>query len=475
MLDPQGHIISWNTGAVRIKGYRTSEVLGRHFSLFYLPEDIGRGVPEEVLRQATTAGTWAGEGWRLHKDGSRLWASAVISTLHDNGGRLRGFVNVTRDITEQQRGKEQLSRQRLLLETILGQAADAIIACDAEGRMVFVNAAARRLANLDPYDTRLDMALELWGTAYDARGELIPLEDWPLPKALRGETTVGLEAHMVRADGSTYDLHTSAAPILAKDGCITGAVVTFTDITQRNKAEAAMQLMMQRLQTLSRKLLEVQETERRHIARELHDEIGQSLTALKINLQAAQQATNDEKVLPICADMIGSVDHLLAQVRNLSLDLRPSMLDDLGLVEALRWYADRQSQRAGIPVLFYHEGRVSAVPPEAATACFRIAQEALTNTLRHANASRIDIRLGLRGEELELVVTDDGQGFDVDAMRMRAAQGGSLGLLGMFERAELIGGRLSIDSRPGGGATVRLNLSLAAAPPRRSGGGRPES
>jgi PAS domain S-box-containing protein len=462
MLDPQGHIISWNSGAVRIKGYRTGEVLGRHFSLFYSPGDIGRGVPVEALRQATTAGTWAGEGWRLRKDGSRFWANAMITALYDSGGRLRGFSKVTRDITEQQLGKEQLSRQRQLLETILSQAADAIIACDAEGRMVFVNAAARRLAEHDPEGSNLDLAPDYWGNAFDTDGRPVPREAWSMSRALRGETTVGRQIHMIRADGSAYDILISAAPTTGSDGRVIGAVATFSDITQRKQAEAAMHSMTQRLRALSNRLLEVQEAERRHLARELHDEIGQSLTALKINLESANRAAQGARVPRLCEDMIGIVDRLLDQVRNLSLDLRPSLLDDLGLAEALRWYADRQAQRSGICIFFYDDGQAPAAPPAVTTACFRIAQEALTNVIRHANAGMIHIGLSRYDDMLELVVTDDGRGFDVHAMLQYAAQGASLGLLGMLERAELLRGNLWIDSHPGRGTAVRARFPLTA-------------
>lgn len=466
MLDPHGCVISWNAGAVRIKGYSARKAIGRHFSLFYPPEDIARGVPDEVLGHAATAGTWEGEGWRLRKDGSRFWASVLITALRDGAGRLRGFAKVTRDITERQRTNELLSRQRQLLETVLGQAAEAIVACDARGRMLFVNAAARRLAGLDPNGTTLDMTPSAWGEAYDVDGQSIPTEASSIAKALRGESVVGRETHMVRADGSAYDVIVSATPITGNEGGIIGAVATFTDIALRKQHEAAMQPMTQRLRVLSRKLLEVQEIERRHVARELHDEVGQSLTALKISLQTARRSIGDQQVLPMCEDMIATVDRLLGQVRNLSLDLRPSLLDDLGLAAALRWYVDRQSQRTGLPIRFHDEGQGPIVPPDVATACFRIAQEALTNAVRHAKADNIGITLRLHPEEIELVVADDGQGFDVEAMRRRAAQGGSFGLLGMRERADLLGGLVWIDSPRGGGTTVRARFPLAASASR---------
>lgn len=476
MLDPQGCVVSWNAGAVRIKGYSASEILGRHFSLFYPPEDIERGVPDEVLGQAATAGAWEGEGWRLRKDGSRFWASVLITALRDGAGILRGFAKITRDITDRRRADELLSRQRQLLETVLGQAAEAIVACDARGRMLFVNAAARRLAGLDPNGAALDMTLSAWGEARDAEGHPIPADALPVAKALRGESIVGREMRMVRADGSAYDVLSSATPLTGNEGGIIGAVATFTDITPRKTHEAAMQLMTHRLRLLSMKLLETQEAERRHIARELHDEIGQSLTALKFSLQATHRLSDDRSLSHACQNMIGQVDTLLDQVRNLSLDLRPALLDDLGLTAALRWYIDRQSKRAGLPIHFHDGTRDASIPQAVATVCFRIAQEALTNAVRHAQAGKIAVTLRLHQRELELEVADNGQGFEVEAMRRRAVQGASFGLLGMRERADLLGGSLWIDSHPGRGTTVRARLPLTAVPaahPSAEGRGGP--
>jgi signal transduction histidine kinase len=227
----------------------------------------------------------------------------------------------------------------------------------------------------------------------------------------------------------------------------------------------------ERLQTLSRQLLKAQEEERRRIARELHDEIGQSLTAVRINLQRAMSSAEVPTILPYLKESDGLVDRVLQQVRHLSLDLRPAVLDDLGLVAAVRWSLDRTCRRAGLL------GQVAADPPEIllpseiATACFRIVQEALTNVVRHAGAHRVDIALTRSGDHLELVVRDDGRGFDVAAERQSALRGGNLGLLGMQERVALLSGRLEIESTPGQGTTVvvRLPLALTCAAVSRDG------
>jgi len=219
----------------------------------------------------------------------------------------------------------------------------------------------------------------------------------------------------------------------------------------------------ERLQTLSRRLAQVQETERSSIARELHDEIGQSLTVMKINLQAMQHSPEGSALAPGLAESINAVERTLQKVRNLSLDLRPSLLDDLGLVPALRWYADRQAQRAEFTAHFSADLPETRLPPEIETTCFRIAQEALTNVMRHAQAQHVYVELQQHDGMLQLSVRDDGVGFDVEAALERAIHGASLGLLGMDERAQLAGGRLEISSTLGHGTEVRAFFSIDLA------------
>jgi signal transduction histidine kinase len=223
----------------------------------------------------------------------------------------------------------------------------------------------------------------------------------------------------------------------------------------------------ERLQILSRRMVEVQEGERRHIARELHDQIGQVLTAVKINLQAMQRLRGKGPLSVAVGDNIGTVERAIQEVRNLSLDLRPSVLDDLGLVPALRSYVDRQAQRAGFVVQFVADPPELRAPSDIETACFRVAQEALTNVVRHAQARRVRAEVRHRGAGLELLVQDDGVGFDLAAARKQASPEASLGLLGMEERVQLMGGQIVMESAPGRGTTIRVRFPLTSPVERR--------
>ncbi|MGI0483842.1 PAS domain S-box protein [Pantanalinema rosaneae CENA516] len=215
----------------------------------------------------------------------------------------------------------------------------------------------------------------------------------------------------------------------------------------------------ERLQNLSARLLEAQETERRYIAHELHDEIGQALTAIKINLQILQHSLNEGDQSPRIDDSIAIVDNALQQVRHLSLDLRPSLLDDLGLQAALRWYIDRQIERTGICIDFQCLVELS-LSQTIGTTCFRIVQEALTNVVRHAQATSVTIILQQQERSLHLLIQDDGVGFDPQTMREQTTRGHSLGLLGMEERALLVDGKITITSVPDQGTEIHLRLPL---------------
>jgi signal transduction histidine kinase len=218
----------------------------------------------------------------------------------------------------------------------------------------------------------------------------------------------------------------------------------------------------ERLQALSRRLVEVQEIERRRLAHELHDEIGQTLTAVKINLQALQRREDMAGVEPYLKDSVDVVEHALQQVRNLSLDLRPSLLDDLGLVATLRWYVDRQAQRGSFAAQLVTDPLEIHLPPELETTCFRVVQEALTNIMRHSHAQNVCVELHQREAELVLRVCDDGVGFDVQAALENATGGGSLGLLGIQERIWQVGGQIAIQSALGGGTDIQARLPLSA-------------
>lgn len=266
------------------------------------------------------------------------------------------------------------------------------------------------------------------------------------------------EMRLRRADGQYRWFLVRTVPKRDAHGAIVRWYGTSTDIEDRKSAEQALQDSADRLQQLSRRLLEVQEGERRHLALELHDEFGQLLTAIGLRLHAARDAAG-EPARQNLDQGIELLERATERVRNLALELRPVMLESAGLDAALRWLAEQHLEQTGVPVRI--TGHVSEAPADVAIACFRVAQEALTNVMKHSKAQHVGI--DLRDEEgaIEMVVHDDGAGFDVvhalgDAGAVR------LGLLGIKERVQTLNGTLRVYSDPGKGTEVRISLPRRA-------------
>jgi signal transduction histidine kinase len=219
------------------------------------------------------------------------------------------------------------------------------------------------------------------------------------------------------------------------------------DITERKQAE-------KQLRSLSHRLATAQENERRKIARELHDEVGQSLTALKLCLDKAAlgRSSSDGSDLSEARRTLGA---LMVQVRSMSLELRPTMLDDLGLLPTLLWHFKRYTAQTNVKVRFKHRGLRRDLPQDIVTAAYRIVQEALTNVARYAQASEVQVCVRAEYDALVVEVEDQGVGFDLDGVAAT-----SMGLNGMRERAISLEGKLLVQSRPGEGTCVIAELPL---------------
>jgi PAS domain S-box-containing protein len=328
MLDPTGRVASWNSGARKIKGYAPDEIIGRHFSVFYTPEDIAIGKPGRELALATSQGRAEDQGWRVRRDGSRFWADVTITAVHDPSGALLGFAKVTRDMTE---------------------------------RM--------RLAELE----------------------------------------------------------------------------------RANELSTRMQL--------------AREDEQRSIARELHDDLGQQLTALKMGIAALEprlvRSSQDGRAFAATHELQSQIDSMLASLRRIAAHLRPPLLDDLGLSAALEWLVDDFTHRFKVATRLHVGIDDTGVTSFAATALFRIVQEALTNVARHAHASEVVIDISSDADTCTVCVADNGHGTEVGD----ASERGSFGLLGMRERVRQLRGVLTIDSAPGKGFRIVARVALSAIRP----------
>jgi PAS domain S-box-containing protein len=363
---------------------------------------------------------------------------------------------VLQDITERKRAEDLLRRSEEKFKALFDLAPVGIAFLDSGLNIVDCNPALERM-------TRLSRE-ELWGGAWQRRTFLNADGSPRLPGERLTERAVsekrlvnGVETGAVMESGDIVWAEVSVAPLALPDA---RAVVIMQDITERRRAAKDLEDANYQLRVLSRQLFHIQEEERRHLARELHDEIGQTLTAAMINLKIIAPGV-PAQVIGRLDDSIQLLDRLVRQVRQLSLDLRPPLLDELGLVPTLRWLVDQQAQRAGLRVTFAANVNGVELDPDTQTACFRVAQEAITNIIRHAGAKNITVKLRCGVKRLTLSVRDDGKGFDPTAMQERV----TLGLVSMKERASLVRGGLDIHSKPGRGTEIRAWFPLARGKP----------
>ena len=229
-----------------------------------------------------------------------------------------------------------------------------------------------------------------------------------------------------------------------------------TNLEQLQQSQDSLRASQERYRSLSRRLLEQQEHERGALARELHDQLGQSLVAVSLNLEAIKGELSPASRARVPESM-RTIKKMIEQVQTLAFELRPSTLDEFGLVGALRILVTRHGERTGVRASFTATPTDARAPVEIETACFRIVQEALSNVARHARARHVEVTLTAQDVALEVTVRDDGVGFNVERLRT------GLGLVGMGERAELAGGRLDIESAPGAGTTLRARFPLPRA------------
>jgi PAS domain S-box-containing protein len=364
-LDPMGHVVSWNAGAKRLKGYGSEEIIGKHFSVFYPQEDQRNDKPQRLLAKAARYGQMEDEGWRIRKDGSRFWANVVITALRDPKEILLGFAKLTRDMTERREKEEALTKAKELLELRVEQ----------------------RTAML----TRVNQELR-------------------------------------------------------------------TEIAERHHAEEQLRASLDQLRALTAGLQSVREEERTSISREIHDELGQACTAIKMDLALiGRRLTKSQTQLRSRVDSaIQLVDSTIATLRRIASELRPRALDDLGLPAALESQAQEFESRTGIRCTVALPQELFTLDADTSTAIFRIFQESLTNVARHAQASRVEARLEQDDNRILFQVFDNGKGFDPEEAKTRK----SLGLVGMQERALLLHGDFKIQGVPGGGTTMTLTIPL---------------
>lgn len=461
IADIKGNLLVVNDAFVKLYGCaRKQDLIGK--TAIELVAERDRERARELLSQVLVTGPSGNLEYRLVRlDGTEFDGEVCISPIHDESRFPIRFVVITRDVTERKSAELRLRASREYARNIIESSLDMIIAVDMERQITEFNNAAE-----ETFGYRREEVL----------GQSIELlyADSDESKAVYTETmSRGQNVRQIRnktKNGRIFPTLLSASLLRDPHGTPIGSMGISRDVTELMRAQEEQKRLLEqvkagreRLQLLSKKLLDAQENERRHIARELHDEIGQEITGVQMNLQLIEPFVVDPSARIRLEDTTLAIERMLQQIRNLSLDLRPSILDDFGLVPALRWLVERQATRTSLDIQFTADAFDERVPEPVENVCFRVTQEALTNIIRHAHAAHISVRLRHTPADLELTIQDDGIGFDIALAAERAAQNNSMGLLGMQERVILIGGSIDITSAPQHGTRIHAIVPIDAS------------
>ncbi|MGH9940932.1 MAG: PAS domain S-box protein [Pyrinomonadaceae bacterium] len=357
------------------------------------------------------------------------------------------------EVGERRRAEDALRKSETMLSGIFEHAPDTIVVIDRHGRIERVNAQAELMFGYQSDELLGRQIEELLPERFRRRETSHPVgflaDPHPRPPG------AGLELYGRRRDGGEFPVEIMLSPVEAASGSMVIAVIR--DITRRKRADAALRESADRLQTLSRRLIEVQEAERRSLALELHDEFGQILTGLKLTLEMCERLPAGE-ARAYTRQAQALVNDLMARARKMSLDLRPATLDHLGLLSALLSHIKQYGAQTQVRVEFKHSGlEGQRFPAEVETASYRIVQEALTNVARHAESSEATVFVWADPHGLTIQIEDQGKGFDTETA---LAAGHTSGLAGMRERAALLGGHFTIESGPGKGTRLTAEFHI---------------
>ncbi len=453
LLDPEGLVASWNTGAARVLGYQADEIIGHSFAQLYPADDERSRKPRRQLEQAAAHGRVEDEGWRVRKDGSRFWANVVLTALRDESGRLRGFLKITRDVTERKQAEETLRLQSVIAANM---AEGICLVRKSDATIVYVNPTFEHIFGYDPN--------ELTGKPIG----IINMPGEAASEIVRQLETVGVwkgEILHRKKDGTPFWSWASISTLEHPEhGTVWVAV--HSDITDRKRVQQALEASQQalrqsreELRALAARLLTAQEEERRRLSRDLHDDVNQRLAMLIVEAETLEQS------LPLPPERIGRglrvIQNRLAElsddVRRLAYQFHPSILDDLGLPIALHRLIDDFSTRTGIKATLVLHNVADPLPQTVSTCLYRVAQESLGNTGRHAKASCVDVELTGTEQGVTLTVRDNGCGFDLQLVKRRQT---GLGLISMKERVRLVNGTFDIVSGPGLGTSVHVWIPI---------------
>lgn len=449
--DLNGIITSWNKAAERLYGYTRDEAIGQPVTML-MPEDRLNEEPGILARIRRGESVDHYETIRVTKDGRLVDISLTVSPVHNQEGTVIGASKIARDITEKKRNEAELRRYA----SIVDSSSDAIISKDLNGIIQSWNRGAETIFGY---------------TAKEAIGNSVTMlmppdrvneEPGILARIRRGEPVSHYETVRQRKDGTLIDISLNISPVRDSHGVIVGASKIARDITEHNRLRAT-----EREAELMARLVQTQESERRRIARDIHDHIGQYMTAMRLTVEKLVGSTAKDG--PAYDDLrkIKDIAHRLDRdISFLAWELRPTDLEQHGLQFALEHFVNQWSERSGIAADFEYVGDANQPRLSATieTNLYRIAQEALNNIVKHAKASHVGILMHRYRNLVLLIIEDNGKGFD-PSLPPPPAEGHGNGLAGIRERVELLNGKLLLESSPKKGTSIAVTVPVSMSIP----------
>jgi PAS domain S-box-containing protein len=441
--------VSFSEGMRDIYGYDDSTATHQWWLEHIHPEDRDRvaGMLDEILKNKRDFGV--AEYRLLRADGSYAEVCVRGFVIRDSEGRPVRTIGAVMDVTEKNAAKAAMDKSQRRLQALFDNTLDAILLVNDRGYFIDANSSAEATLGYSVDVIKGMHFMKLVPPSLESEAQQL----W---RHLRENGRQSTEFSLRRKDQKVIDIEYRAVADIQPGVHL----IVIRDITDRKRTEIALAENQRRLEVLARQVVQTQEDERGRIARELHDEIGQVLTAVNLGLDAVQRIADcGPRASKQIDETRAAVALAVQQIRDLSLGLRPLILDDLGLVPTLRWYLANQARKTGLTINFSGSLPVDHVPPEIETACFRIVQEAVTNVIRHAHATNVWVDFQRRGSDhVSLRIKDDGDGFDPSLALARWQGNSRLGLAGMQERVKLLGGKIDIKSRAGEGTEIDISF-----------------
>jgi PAS domain S-box-containing protein len=497
--DEQGLVRFINPPAMEQLGWHHTEAVGKPLSQVFSLVDERTQEPIDILDQpnriSSTVANPGVEGLLIRRDHATIPVEANITSIEDRKGKVYGMVLLFRDVTQQRESMQEIKRQanraeallqvasqlnsHLELKTVLHTICEMTNrALKATGSIVVLQKVQREtfrvMASIshDPMlkasqESPFEIPREIFESILSREKPAVVIQDAQGEPSLSqfdsfkqaGVRTIAVAALFRGKDliGALVSVFTQHPKTLLDDdiALLRGLADQASSAIENAELFEQVRAGRERQRKLAKSLVEIQEAERRNIAIELHDHLGQLLTGLQFMLETTKNQTSGKQRSDL-EEIQGSVSDIISQVREMSLNLRPSMLDDLGLVHTLKWHFERFTRQTGIHINFQGDKVRSRFPAEIETTAYRIVQEALTNVARHAQVKSVFVGLALQPDTLWVEVVDYGRGFDMSSTAERP----SSGLDGMRERAELAGGYLVIRSVLGQGTQVIAALPI---------------